>query len=88
VANAVDLADHPAITRRPACEMQADSDLGERPVTVEEGTNVLFSGTIDALEPAVREQLSRPRAQHQVPEYWDGQAAERIVAVFQQLAHV
>jgi UDP-N-acetylglucosamine 2-epimerase (non-hydrolysing) len=60
----------------------------ERPVTVEEGTNVLFSGTIDALEPAVREQLSRPRAQHQVPEYWDGQAAERIVAVFQQLAHV
>lgn len=34
VANAVDLPDHPAITRRPACEMQADSDLGARQVTV------------------------------------------------------
>jgi ApbE superfamily uncharacterized protein (UPF0280 family) len=37
VANAVDLADHPAITRRPACEMQADSDLGDRPLTVAVG---------------------------------------------------
>ena len=33
VANAVDLA-HPGIQRRPACEVQCDSDLGERPVTV------------------------------------------------------
>jgi ApbE superfamily uncharacterized protein (UPF0280 family) len=37
VANAVDLADHPAITRRPAREMQADSDLGDRLVTVAVG---------------------------------------------------
>lgn len=33
VANAVDL-DFPGIRRRPACEMQCDSDLGERLVTV------------------------------------------------------
>lgn len=33
VANAVDL-DRPGICRRPACEMQSDSDLGERLVTV------------------------------------------------------
>jgi ApbE superfamily uncharacterized protein (UPF0280 family) len=32
IANAVDL-DHPAILRRPAREVQADSDLGDRPVT-------------------------------------------------------
>jgi uncharacterized protein len=32
VANAVDL-DHPGILRRPACEVQCDSDLGSRPVT-------------------------------------------------------
>ncbi len=33
VANAVDL-DHPGIQRRPACEVQCDSDLGSRLVTV------------------------------------------------------
>ncbi len=34
IANAVDLPDHPAIRRKPACDLQADSDLGLRPVTV------------------------------------------------------
>jgi uncharacterized protein len=33
IANAVDLPDHPAISRRPACEIKADSDLGHIPVT-------------------------------------------------------
>ena len=33
VANAVDLPDHPAITRQPARQLQADSDLGDRLVT-------------------------------------------------------
>jgi len=33
LANAVDLPGHPGIARRPACEMQAESDLGARPVT-------------------------------------------------------
>ena len=37
IANAVDLPDHPAITRRPARDMQADSDLGDLPVTVAVG---------------------------------------------------
>lgn len=34
IANAVDLPGHPAITRRPARDLQCDSDLGERLVTV------------------------------------------------------
>lgn len=34
IANAVDLPGHPGISRRPAAEMQADSDLGQRLVTV------------------------------------------------------
>jgi ApbE superfamily uncharacterized protein (UPF0280 family) len=34
IANAVDLPGHPGILRRPAAEVQADSDLGTRPVTV------------------------------------------------------
>lgn len=37
IANAVDLPGHPAIGRRPAAEMQADSDLGMRAVTVAVG---------------------------------------------------
>ena len=37
IANAVTLADHPAIKRRPAHELQADSDLGARLVTVDVG---------------------------------------------------
>lgn len=37
IANAVDLPGHPAVGRRPACEIKADSDLGRRPVTVSVG---------------------------------------------------
>jgi hypothetical protein len=33
VANAVDLPGHAGVTRVPACEVQCDSDLGDRPVT-------------------------------------------------------
>lgn len=34
IANAVDLPDHPAVGRKPAQDLQADSDLGARLVTV------------------------------------------------------
>ncbi len=37
IANAVNLPGHPAITRRAACLCQADSDLGDRLVTVAVG---------------------------------------------------
>ncbi len=37
IANAVDLPHHPAIRRRPASDLQPDSDLGERLVTVAVG---------------------------------------------------
>lgn len=37
IANAVDLPGHPAVTRRPATELQCDSDLGGRAVTVAVG---------------------------------------------------
>jgi len=36
IANAVD-ADHPAIRRKPACDLDPDSDLGDLPVTVAVG---------------------------------------------------
>jgi uncharacterized protein len=37
IANAVDLPGHPAITRRPATDIKADSDLGHRLVTTAVG---------------------------------------------------
>ncbi len=37
IANAVDLPNHPAIARLPACELAPDSDLGERLVTTAVG---------------------------------------------------
>ena len=37
IANAVDLPGHPAITRRPATDLKADSDLGTRLVTTAVG---------------------------------------------------
>lgn len=37
IANAVDLPGHPGITRKPAQDVQADSDLGPRLVTVDVG---------------------------------------------------
>jgi ApbE superfamily uncharacterized protein (UPF0280 family) len=37
IANAVTLGDHPAVKRRPARDLQAESDLGARPVTVDVG---------------------------------------------------
>jgi hypothetical protein len=49
IANAVDLPGHPAIKRRPACDLQPDSDLGGRLVTRDVGA--LSRGEIeDALE--------------------------------------
>lgn len=33
IANAIDLPGHPGITRRPANQLQSDTDLGDRPVT-------------------------------------------------------
>ena len=37
IANAVDIPDHPAIERAPACDLDPQSDLGERRVTVAVG---------------------------------------------------
>jgi UDP-N-acetylglucosamine 2-epimerase (non-hydrolysing) len=53
----------------------------ERPVTVEEGTNVL-AGTVPQAITAAAEQILRGEGkQGRRPHLWDGKAAERIVAV-------
>lgn len=56
IANAVDLPGHPAISRRPAQELQADSDLGDILVTTSLGplTQAEVALAFDAGEAAAR----------------------------------
>ncbi|WP_322866663.1 UPF0280 family protein [Aquicoccus sp. G2-2] len=53
IANAVDLPGHGAITRLPACEIQPDSDLGER-LVVEAVGELSADDTAQALAPGLR----------------------------------
>lgn len=53
----------------------------ERPVTVDEGTNVLAGTDPDAVLAAVTEVLAGRGKTGRRPALWDGQAAERIVQV-------
>ena len=58
-------------------------DNTERPVTVELGTNTLL-GLAPARIAAIPELLRAAAPNARVPRYWDGKAAERIVAVLRE----
>ncbi|MEC4749591.1 UDP-N-acetylglucosamine 2-epimerase (non-hydrolyzing) [Methylomicrobium sp. Wu6] len=49
----------------------------ERPVTIEVGTNKLT--TLDQLLPDIEEILQERRPAGQIPKYWDGRAAQRVL---------
>ncbi len=53
----------------------------ERPITIEQGTNVLVGTTPARVEAAAREVLDGRAKQGRRPELWDGHAAERIVRI-------
>jgi UDP-N-acetylglucosamine 2-epimerase (non-hydrolysing) len=50
----------------------------ERPVTIECGTNRLVDPQRDAIVAAYRQAIANPPSAGQVPELWDGRAADRI----------
>ncbi len=50
----------------------------ERPITIEQGTNILAGLDHDLVRRTVAEILSTGGKRGRVPEYWDGHAAERI----------
>jgi UDP-N-acetylglucosamine 2-epimerase (non-hydrolysing) len=52
----------------------------ERPITVEQGTNILVGRDREAILAAVNEILAGRGKRGRVPEFWDGHAAERIAA--------
>lgn len=53
-------------------------DSTERPITVEQGTNILVGGNRDLILAEVAEILAGMGKRGRVPERWDGHAAERI----------
>jgi UDP-N-acetylglucosamine 2-epimerase (non-hydrolysing) len=52
----------------------------ERPITIEQGTNILVGRDRQLILNSVSEILEGRGKQGRVPEYWDGRAAERIAA--------
>ena len=53
----------------------------ERPVTISEGSNELVGTDPDRIRAGAEQILSGKWKTPRVPEYWDGKAAERIVAI-------
>ena len=60
-------------------------DNTERPETVEIGTNVLVGTNPDNIAPALDRLMAGQWKKGQIPEKWDGRAAERIVKALEQL---
>ncbi len=56
----------------------------ERPITVTEGTNTVVGTDPAKIEAVVDEVFATGGKAGRVPEYWDGRAAERIVAELEQ----
>ena len=55
-------------------------DNTERPITVEQGTNTLVGCDPQAIRKSVDEILAGAGKSGRIPEFWDGRAAQRIVA--------
>lgn len=56
-------------------------DNTERPITVSEGTNALAGSDPEKILAAFNHVMNEGGKFGQIPEYWDGRAAERIVEV-------
>jgi UDP-N-acetylglucosamine 2-epimerase (non-hydrolysing) len=56
----------------------------ERPITITEGTNTIVGIDPAAIKSATENILDNGGKSGRIPEYWDGHAAERIVAVLDQ----
>jgi len=53
----------------------------ERPITVKEGTNTLFGNDPHKILSEAHNMMKNGVSQKNLPKYWDGKAAERIIRV-------
>jgi len=53
----------------------------ERPVTIEQGSNVLVGRDLDLLRVELDKVLSGKRKTTSIPDLWDGHAADRIAEI-------
>jgi UDP-N-acetylglucosamine 2-epimerase (non-hydrolysing) len=59
-------------------------DNTERPITVEQGTNVVVGSNPDRIQAEFHQIMSHGGKRGRVPELWDGKAAARIVREIDQ----
>lgn len=59
-------------------------DNTERPITIEEGTNILVGSRADAVRNAARRILDGEAKTGRVPDLWDGRAAVRIADILER----
>jgi len=57
----------------------------ERPITIEEGTNILVGTGMEGIIAAYARFQNGERKDGRVPELWDGQASERIVDILERI---
>jgi UDP-N-acetylglucosamine 2-epimerase (non-hydrolysing) len=53
----------------------------ERPITCDQGTNIMVGNDRDKILEQARQVLASPPPKGRIPEKWDGHAAERIVEI-------
>ena len=56
----------------------------ERPVTIDVGTNILVGSDTDLVISEAKKVINGEAKKGQIPELWDGKAAERIVSIIEK----